>query len=311
MDAVEVLELCARASREVVPADVTVPKIFTVAEYEATWRLDPVRVRRILDDLLCGAYPDTGLELLMQSGALDALFPELVAVKNLGDENGLHKDVWEHSKQVVKGVPADVELRWSALLHDVGKAKTRRITKTPRGQTKVTFHNHDVVGAKMIDRLDARLGLFATAPRLHDTVRTLVLNHLRPASYSPTWTDSGVRRLVADLGGPAGFAQLMQLSRADLTTKRSLVRALCVARANDLEARVNQVLCADASPKLPKGTMGLIIAKRVLPVGPWLNVFRDNMEKMLATGELPTDKDAEWYATEGVQLYFARHGRPQ
>jgi len=303
MDPIEVLELCARASDEGAPSDVLVPHVFTSGDYEAMWRRDPDKVRQILDRLMCGVHADDGLDLLMKSGALNALLPELVAIKDLGDDpaSTLHKDVWTHTQNVVMGVPAVVELRYSALFHDVGKALTRKFDGR-----KVTFHNHDVVGARLVLNVELRLGLFGDDGALFSTVRSLVLNHLRPAGYKKTWTDSGVRRLLVDVGGLEGFERLMQLSRADLTTKNPTKRANCVRRGDELEARVRAVLAADAAPKLPKGTMGLIIERRVLPVGPALNLVRDGLEQMLRVGTLPTGHDAQWYATEGLRLLLAQ-----
>lgn len=302
MDPIEVLDLCLRGAREGAPADVVVPHLFSAGEFEDLWRRDPKRVRAVLDEILCADHADDGLDLLMKSGALHALIPELAAIKDLGDDPlaSLHKDVWHHSTQVVMGVPATVELRWGALVHDVGKSRTRAFDGR-----KVTFHNHDVVGAHMLDSMERRLHLFSADPSLFRTVRSLVLNHLRPAGYKRTWSDSGVRRLVADLGGLREFERLMCLSRADLTTKNPNKRDRALARGRELEERVRTVYAADHAPKLPKGTMGLIIARKVMPVGPGLNVVREALELWMKDGRLPIDRDAEWYATEGLALLFA------
>jgi poly(A) polymerase len=303
MDPIEVLELCVAWASEGAPDDLVVPRLFSAGEFEAMWRKDPKHVRRLLDELLCSAHADDGLELLMKSGALDALFPELVAIKNLGDDpaSSMHKDVWDHSKKVVMGVPAIVELRWGALMHDIGKARTRKFDGR-----KVTFHNHDIVGSRMVNSIQLRLGLFNDDAALYDTVQVLVLNHLRPASYKKSWSDSGVRRLLVDIGGQLNFERLMTLSRADLTTKNPNKRDRALARARELEARVAEVYAADHAPKLPKGTMGIIIDRKVVPVGPALNVIRDAFEQVLRNGEMSTDRDAEWYATEGLELLLAR-----
>jgi len=303
MNPIEIVELCKQGAYDGAPSDIVVTRIFSVAEYEAMWRQDPSRIRRLLDELLCGPYADDGLELLMKSGVFNALFPELIAIKSLGDDpvSTLHKDVWSHTKAVVMGVPANEELRWGALMHDIGKAKTRKFDGR-----KITFHNHDVVGAQMLDRMEHRLDLFRDDDSLFITVRALVLNHLRPARYKKTWSDSGVRRLLIDIRGQRNFERLMMLSRADLTTKDPNKRDRALARARELEVRVAEVYAADTAPKLPKGTMGIIIDRKAVPVGPGLNIVRNALEEMLQAGELPTDKDAEWYATEGLKLLLAR-----
>lgn len=305
MDPVELLELCQRIAERGAPLGLSFPRPFEAGDYEAMWRRDPKRVRRAVDGLLVAPHAGDGLEALLQSGCLDALFPELAAIKGLGDDPGsaMHKDVWDHTKKVVEGVPAALELRWGALVHDVGKARTRAFDGR-----KVTFHNHDVVGARMVERMDARLGLFHDEPVLLDVVRGLVLNHLRPASYSRSWTDSGVRRLVADLGGPAGFRRLMALSRADLTTKNPRKRATCERRASELEARVAAVLARDGRPRLPKGTMGIVMSRVAAPPGPWLNAVREELEAMMAAGLLEADREAEHYVTKALELVEAHAG---
>lgn len=300
MDPIDLLELCRRCSQEGASCDLVVPRLFGVGEFEQAWRQDPKRVRQCFDETLTGAFPGLGLELLLRSGAFFALVPELQALRNLGDDPTavLHKDVWEHTKQVVAGVPNQLELRWSALLHDVGKAGTRRIY--PNG--KVTFHNHDMVGARMVDQINRRLGLFADDDSLHRTVRSLVLNHLRPAGYKNTWTDSSVRRLLTDLGGLHNFERLMMLSRADLTTKNPAKRERALARGRELEARVMRIYTEDTAPKLPKGTMGIIMTKVPAKPGRWLNDLRDKLESMMACGILPADRETEYYVNEGLKL---------
>ena len=298
-DPIELLQLCCRAATEGAPEGARVPQLFSSGDYEALWQRNAAQVRRLLDELLCAAHADVGLELLMRGGVLSALFPELAAIKNLGDDPvaSLHKDVWEHTKQVVMGVPPVAELRWGSLFHDVGKATTRRVD---RG--KVTFHNHDVVGARMVDNVERRLGLFGRDSALHLTVRTLVLNHLRPPAYKKSWTDSGVRRLLADLGGMQNFERLMALSRADLTTKSPTRRARALARARELEERVAQVFMQDNAPRLPKGTMGIIMSKVAARPGRWLNDLRDQLEQAMAVGHLPADQSVDFYVAKGLEL---------
>lgn len=303
MDPIELLELCREGALKGAPKDVVVPRLFSPGEYEAMWKRDPARVRRVLDELLCGAHPADGLELLLRSGALTALIPEIGEMKDLGEDPAaaLHKDVWEHTKQVVSGVPNQVELRWGALFHDVGKARTRRVH-----EGIVTFDNHDVVGARMLDRIEQRLDLFQEDDSLFITVRLLVLNHLRPANYKKSWTDSGVRRLLTDIGGMRNFERLMALSRADLTTKNTNKRERALARGRELEARVKQVYTDDNAPKLPKGTMGLILERSGKRPGPWLNSLRESMERSMKMNLIPSGQDVEFYVHKGLHIMSAQ-----
>lgn len=304
MDPIEVLELCARGAKHGAPADIVVPHIFTLGEYEDMWRRAPGTVRDYLDEILCAEFPGDGLELLLKSGALHALFPELVAIKNLGDDpaSAMHKDVWDHTKQVVAGVPNQLELRWGALMHDIGKARTRKFDGR-----KITFHNHDIVGAQMLDRMEYRLDLFRDQATLFTTVRSLVLNHLRPAAYKKSWGDSGVRRLLVDIGGQRNFERLMMLSRADLTTKNPNKRERALARGRELEVRVAEVYASDNAPKLPKGTMGEVLARSGRKPGAWLNTVRMGLENNMASGGLPADRDMEFYVGKGLLLAEALH----
>lgn len=298
MDPIELLTLCRRGAYEGAPDDILVPRLFSAGEFEAVWKTDPSQVRRILDETLCGPLPGEGLELLMKSGALYALIPELEAMRNLGDGEGMHKDVWEHTKVVVSSTPATVEMRWSALFHDIGKARTRRVYSSG----KVTFHNHDMVGAKMVDKIEERLDLFQDDATLFTTVRSLVLNHLRPAGYKKDWTDSGVRRLLTDLGGMRNFECLMALSRADLTTKNANKRDRALARGRELEERVKEIYAEDNAPKLPKGTMGLILERSGRKPGKWLNDLRENLEERMKIDNLPVgERTIEFFVTEGLE----------
>lgn len=299
MDPIELLELCARGAREGAPSYINVPRLFSTGDYEALWRHEYKKVRSILDEILCGNFPQDGLELLLKSGALIAIIPEIGEIRNLGDDPvaSMHKDVWEHTKLVVAGTPATLELRWSALMHDIGKARTRRVYNK-----KVTFHGHDVVGANMLDHIDKRVGLFRDDNKLFATVRSLVLNHLRPAAYKKTWADSGVRRLLTDLGGLQNFERLMQLSRADLTTKNTKKRNQCLARGEELVVRIKQIYAADNAPKLPKGTMGHILANSGRRPGAWVNNIRAKLEADMAIGKLPANQTLEYYAKLGLDM---------
>lgn len=298
MDPIEVIELCRKVAQD--PIGVIIPFVerpFGVGDYEALWSRNPKQVRKILDDILCAEYPGRGLELMMKFGAMEGLLPEIVAIKGMGDAAGLHKDVWAHTKAVVSGVPNQLELRWGALLHDIGKAKTRRFI---RG--KVTFHNHDVVGADMVDSIQTRLNLFQDDVALLRTVRHLVLSHLRPAGYKRTWSEGAVRRLLNECGDKNFFEKLMFLSRADLTTKRELTREKAVARANALEKRVAEILAADAVPKLPKFTMGIILERSGRKPGKWLSLVKNMLDVKLTYGDIPGGKDPEFYAILGLEI---------
>lgn len=263
-------------------------------------------IRRYLDEALTAQDPKSALNVLVRDQEILDFFPEIREMIQLSDDPraSLHKNVWDHTTSVVGGVPNLLELRWAALFHDIGKSKTRRITRGGH----VTFHGHDVVGARMVDSIQDRTGIFMGDDALVSTVRVLVLHHLRPASYKATWTDSAVRRVISDLGGIAGFERLLCLSRADLTTKNPARRARANARSAELEARVREIYAADNAPKLPKGTMGEVIKRVATKPGPWVNAVRDELEAAMAAGLLLAGKDVEFYVVEALKLVEENSG---
>ncbi len=195
-------------------------------------RLDIVsreRIRWELDKLLTGARAGRGLELLVDTGLADTFLPELPALRLEQDPVHKHKDVLHHTYAVVENCDRrDLVLRLAALLHDVGKPKTRSVT--PEG---VQFHHHEVVGARMTDDILRRLRY---PNPVVDEVRRLVELHLRFHGYGDGWTDSAVRRYVRD-AGPL-LDRLNQLTRADVTTGNRFKAKQFRALMDDLEERI-------------------------------------------------------------------------
>jgi len=194
------------------------------------------RVRDELVKLVCAPQPRAGLALLVDTGLADHVLPELPTLKLEIDEHHRHKDVYEHTLTVLEQAMAletegpDLVLRLAALLHDIGKPKTRRFE--PGGG--VSFHHHEVVGAKMTK---ARLRALRFPKEVVDDVARLVELHLRFHGYGTgEWKDSAVRRYVAD-AGPL-LDRLHALTRSDCTT-RNRRKAQALARSYDhLEARI-------------------------------------------------------------------------
>jgi poly(A) polymerase len=190
------------------------PEAITNVAREHARRLgeaDPARLRSVIEQAIMGRDVDVAMEWLHQAGILRVLFPELEATVDLVQEAGRqHKDVWAHTKQVVRQTVHRPLVRWAALLHDIGKVPTR--TFTPDG---VHFHGHAEVGARMFDRVSQRIG-FARDER--QTIRFLIKHHLRTNQYGDQWTDSAVRRFHREMG--PHMTDLLDLSRADITSKR-------------------------------------------------------------------------------------------
>ena len=202
------------------------------------------RVREELSRLLLADVPRPGLGLLVDTGLADHVLPELPLLRLEVDEHHRHKDVYEHSLTVLEQAieletehhPAsgpDLVLRLAALLHDVGKPRTRRFEK----DGGVSFHHHEVVGARMVRK---RLTALRYPGDVVDEVATLVELHLRFHGYGTgEWTDAAVRRYVRD-AGPL-LVRLHKLTRADSTT-RNRRRAAALQRAYDhLEDRIDRL----------------------------------------------------------------------
>ncbi|MDT7581958.1 MAG: poly(A) polymerase [Pseudonocardiales bacterium] len=199
-------------------------------------RITKERVQVELTKLLLGRYPRRALELLVDTGLCTYVLPEVPAMRLAIDEHMQHKDVYTHSlvvlEQAIEREPAgpDLVLRLAALLHDIGKPATRR--REPDG--RVSFHHHEVVGAKLTRK---RLRDLRYAKSVVDDVSQLVFLHLRFHGYGTgEWTDSAVRRYVTD-AGPL-LDRLHALVRSDCTT-RNRRRAAALQRSYDsLEGRI-------------------------------------------------------------------------
>jgi poly(A) polymerase len=197
------------------------------------------RVRDELNKLILSAQPGKGLRLLVQTGLAERVLPELSALRLESDEHHRHKDVYEHTLTVLEqaiGLETDgpdLVLRLAALLHDIGKPRTRHFE--PDG--RVSFHHHEVVGAKMTR---SRMAKLKYPNDMIKDVSRLVELHLRFHGYgSGEWTDSAVRRYVRD-AGPL-LDRLHKLTRSDCTT-RNRRRAAALSRAYDgLEERIAEL----------------------------------------------------------------------
>ncbi len=209
-------------------------------------RIEIVSAERIRDELtklLLSPRPRTGLTLLVDTGLADRVLPELPALRLEIDEHHRHKDVYEHSLTVLEqaieledrlpGGGPDLVARLAALLHDIGKPRTRRF----ESGGGVSFHHHDVVGAKMARK---RLTALRYPTAVVDSVVLLTQLHLRFHGYGGgEWTDSAVRRYVRDAGDE--LARLHVLTRADCTT-RNRRKAQALQRSYDsLEERIDRL----------------------------------------------------------------------
>ena len=189
------------------------------------------RIRDELSKLLVGAEAARGLDLMVTTGLADLVMPELPALAMEQDPVHRHKDVLRHTFAVVQGVPPKLVARLAALLHDVGKPATREI-----GPEGVSFHHHEVVGARMADK---RLRELRYPTSVIEDVKTLVALHLRFHTYRLGWTDAAVRRYVRDAGHL--LDDLNALVRADCTTRDRAKAKELRDRMDTLEARIAEL----------------------------------------------------------------------
>jgi poly(A) polymerase len=232
-----------RAARFAAQLGFTVAPEVVAAMTDMAGRIEIISAERIRDELvklICAPHPRRGLSMLVETGLAAYVLPELPALVLERDEHHRHKDVYQHTLTVLEqsidledrlpGGGPDFVSRFAALMHDVGKPRTRKFLD----DGSVTFHHHDVVGAKMTRK---RMQALRFSKDITDAVADLVELHLRFHGYgSGEWTDSAVRRYVRDAGDQ--LERLHVLTRADCTT-RNRTKAERLRRTYDeLEARI-------------------------------------------------------------------------
>ena len=270
-------------------------------------RLEIVSAERIRDELtklLLAPCPRQGIELMVATGLAEHCLPELGRLKETVDEHRRHKDVYAHTLTVLDQAialepdGADLVLRLAALLHDIGKPKTKSVE--PGG--KVSFHHHEVVGAAMARQ---RLTALRFSKDVVDDVARLVELHLRFHGYAGgAWTDSAVRRYVRD-AGPL-LQRLHQLTRSDCTTRNARKAAALSTAYDSLEQRIAELAAAEDLDRIRPDLDGnQIMAELGIGPGPLVGkAYQHLRELRLDRGPLPHDEAVaelhRWAAEQGV-----------
>jgi poly(A) polymerase len=270
-------------------------------------RISAERVAAELDKLLLGHDPVAGIDLVVQTGMGEVVLPEVGGMQMAIDEHHQHKDVYQHSLTVLRQAIAledplpeggpDLVLRWAALLHDIGKPSTRR----HEADGGVSFHHHEVVGAKMVRK---RMRALKYSKQMTDDVSQLVYLHLRFHGYGDgKWTDSAVRRYVTD-AGPL-LPRLHKLVRADCTTRNKRRAARLQASYDRLEERVAELAAQEDLARVRPDLDGNRIMELLgIPAGPQVGeAWRYLKELRLDRGPL-TDDEAiaellAWWRSRG------------
>ena len=256
-------------------------------EVGLTGELAPDALRLAMEPALLARDADVALQWLFDIGFTELHLPELNATKDLTQEGGRHhKDVWEHTKLVVRQAVPRPAVRWAALFHDIGKVPTRTFTRNG-----VHFHGHAEVGARMFDKVSRRLGF---EPSLRRAIRFLVKHHLRSNQYSDSWTDSAVRRFAREMD--EHLQDLLDLSRADITSKRPGRRKALLRQISDLAERVEKLRLEDAKvPPLCKGIGDAIMQRFALPPSRLIGDLKRALEAAIESGELEERREDDYY----------------
>ena len=272
-------------------------------------RIKIVSMERVSDEfnkLILTNKPRVGIELLVETGVAEHFLPELPALKLEVDEHHHHKDVYQHSLTVLdqvinleinhepKGKP-DLTLRLAALLHDIGKPKTRKF----EGEGRVSFHHHEVVGARLAKK---RLIKLRYANEIIDEICLLIELHLRFHGYGDgKWTDSAVRRYVRD--AQEQLIRLHKLTRADCTTRNEAKAEKLRKAYDDLEQRIIELSKQEELKSMRPELDGAEIMQ-ILNIKPGPEVgqaYQFLLDLRLDKGVLGKEK-----ATEELKTYWAK-----
>lgn len=237
-----------------------------------------------------------GLRWLHEARALQLLVPEVVSMVDFHKSCPVHhKDIFDHTLQVVEKCPPSLVVRWVALMHDAGKVWTRTVR-----QGKVHFFRHEELSASLMEGVAGR---FHMEPELRDRIAWVIANHARANVYTAQWTDSAVRRLIRDMG--PYLDDVLAFSQSDYTTRRSQRIAEVRSLASQLNERIPEIAAGDAKrPALPKGFGSLVLQETGLPPGPWLGTIQRWLEDEADAGRLERQREAPFY------LAHVRAARP-
>jgi len=226
-----------------------------------------------LDEALTHPQATTALAQLHAWGLIRLWLPEVAAMDKLHEgAERQHKDLWAHTLQVVEQAPAEADLRWVALCHDIGKPATRAF-----GPEGVSFWRHEGVGAWLFRGIGARL---AMPPERIARIAFVIEHHARTNQYEDSWSDKAVRRLRRE-SGPF-LDDMLAFSRADWSTRR-LGRVQAIHAGLDrLAHRLETTAAADnARAILPQGLADAILAASGRPAGPWLGELLEQLTEEL------------------------------
>ena len=231
--------------------------------------------------ILLSPEPGRALVTLLEIGVLGLVMPELIPLQQTEqEERRQHKDVFAHTMRVLSTTRAEPDLRWAALLHDVGKPHTKAVR-----DGRIRFFGHEGVGARMARRILRRLKFDG---QLTDRVTHIVRLHMRANAYESGWTDGAVRRFILEAG--EDLETLIALSRADITSYRPRRVEAGLARVAELQARCEHLQAERDVAELDSPLDGHALMELFdRPPGIWIKPIKQYLLDLVLDGELEPD----------------------
>ena len=256
-------------------------------------RIRIVSMERIMTEfnkIMMSPKPSIGLQILEETGLFEIIIPELVALKGIEENEGMtHKDNFYHTLEVVDNISKNTDnlwLRWAALLHDVGKAPTKKFTA---GQGW-SFHGHEFLGSKMVKQLFQRLKL-PLGPEMRYVQKLVKLSSRPIALITDDASDSALRRLLFDSG--EDLEDLFTLCKADITTKNNQKQQRFKKNFEYVDKKIKEVEEKDQVRNFQPPISGEEIMEMFnLKPGREIGILKEKVKEAILEGEIPNEKEA-------------------